>query len=202
MASVKVITGPAVLSYPHIAEPTVMKGDDGKPGKPKYSVSLVFLPGADGSAPDLTSLQKAVQDVAVEAFGSKALAGLKNGSIQSPFRTDGESKGYPAGAIFLNARSDNQPGGAYAHRGTDGKPAPVAVEDLEKVFYPGAIVRASLSVFAYNFNGMKKGVSFGINNVQKLSDGKRLDNRLAAVDEFEATEDLVPADLSDLTQEA
>lgn len=199
MASKKVHTGPAVLSYPHLAEPTVQTDDKGNQGKPKYSVSLVFLPGANGEAPSIADLEAAAVAVAVEAFGPKAEQGLKTGAIASPFRRDGETKGYPEGAIFINARSEQQPGVVYAHRDpATGKPAVVAQEQIEKVFYPGAIVRASLSAFAYNFNGMKKGVSFGINNIQKLSDGKRLDNRLAAADDFEATEELVPANLDDL----
>ncbi len=198
MSSKKVITGPAVLSYPHIAEPTTMNGDNGQPGKPKYSTSLVFLPAEDGTPPNLAELEAAVLAVAEEAFGTKAALMLKNKTIASPFRLDGEAKGYPAGAVFINVRSEQQPGVVYSHRGPDGKPAIVPQDEIETVFYPGAIVRASISAFAYNFNNMKKGVSFGLNNLQKLSDGKRLDNRLAAVDEFEATEDLAPADLSDL----
>lgn len=189
----KLITPEAFLSFPHIAEPTVMT-ENGKPkGEPKYSASLLFAPGTDVSA-----LHAAALEAAEEMFGSKAASLIKSGAIVSPFRTDAAAKGYPEGTVFINVRSTQQPGVVYPHRGADGKPAVVAADDITKVFYPGAKVRASITAFAYNYEGMKKGVSFGLNNLQKLGDGPRLDGRVAAEDEFEATQELAPASLDDV----
>jgi hypothetical protein len=56
-------------------------------------------------------------------------------------------------------------------------------------------VRASLRAFAYDTNG-NKGVSFGLNNIQKLGEGQRLDGRKAATDEFDADLSQAPADIS------
>ena len=62
--------------------------------------------------------------------------------------------------------------------------------------YSGCKVRATLSVFAYEKAG-NRGVSFGLNNVQKLDDGERLDGRLKAEDDFGAIEDK-PAEIDDM----
>ena len=53
-----------------------------------------------------------------------------------------------------------------------------------------------MSVFAYDKAG-NRGISFGLNNVQKLGDGERLDGRLKAEDDFDPIEDK-PAKLDDL----
>ena len=55
---------------------------------------------------------------------------------------------------------------------------------------------ATLNVFAYDKAG-NRGVSFRLNNVQKLDDGERLDGRLKAEDDFEAIDDK-PADINDM----
>lgn len=52
-----------------------------------------------------------------------------------------------------------------------------------------------MTAFAYDMP-TSKGVSFALNNVQKLGDGKRLDGRVAATDDFEALES-EPASMGD-----
>lgn len=193
--SKKIISPECVLSYPHLDEPVAaMNGQ----GEPKYSCTLLFAEGAD-----LAAMQAAVIEAAVDKFGAKAVQMLKTGALKIPFRTDWEAKGYPEGTTFINVRSAQAPGLVYAHRdpGTK-KPAIVPGDKITEVFYAGAHVRASLAAFGYDTSG-NKGVSFGLNNLQKLSDGPRLDGRKAADDDFEATEELAPADLADLeTQQA
>ena len=54
------------------------------------------------------------------------------------------------------------------------KPAKVEPEKIKDVFYAGAIVRAQLSAFPYDTDG-NKGVSFGLNNIQKLAEGEEID---------------------------
>ena len=53
-----------------------------------------------------------------------------------------------------------------------------------------------LRPFTYDTNG-SKGVSFGLQNLQKLRDGERIDGRMRPEDEFEAIESGA-ADLDDL----
>lgn len=186
----KLITPVALLSYPHLDEPQQPK--NGK-GKAKYSVSLIFAPGTD-----ITALQVAVAEAGVDKFGPTAVAKLKSGALKNPLRTDAEAKGYPEGSVFINARSEQQPGAVYLWADPETKkPAMVPAEKLKSVFYPGAKVRVSVTAFGYD--NESKGVSFGLNHIQ-LVDGTtpRIDGRKAAEDEFEADATMQPADLSDI----
>lgn len=187
--STLIVTPKATLSYPHLDQPQKPQ----KPtDKPKYSLALVFPEGSD-----LAAMQAAVLAAAEAKWPGKSAEMFRVGALRSPFRKDAEAKGYPAGSIFVNARSEQQPGMVYLHAGPDKKPAKVAAEDVREVFYPGALVRAQLRAFAYDNSG-NKGVSFALNNVQKLGDGDRLDNRQAAEDAFEADLNATPADISGL----
>ncbi|HVZ42983.1 MAG TPA: ssDNA-binding protein, partial [Ramlibacter sp.] len=66
--------------------------------------------------------------------------------------------------------------------------------------YAGLIVRASVRPYYYPQQG--GGIAFGLGNIQVLRDGPRLDNRLAAEDEFEADANAAAAasnaDLTDI----
>ena len=68
------------------------------------------------------------------------------------------------------------------YAGDDGKPERITHPSQ---IYSGCIVRASLNAFAYDRAG-NRGISLGLNNIQKLADGERLDGRLKAEDDFEA----------------
>lgn len=182
----KVITPEAVISYPYIFTP--QKDDK---GREKYSAALVFLPGTDISA-----LKQAAMSVLIDKFGEKEAANkISKKQVRMPFRDDAEAKGYPEGSIFINVRSEKQPGvvSIYPDPAT-GKPMPIVDPDA---IYPGAFVRASLTAFYYDQEG-NRGVSFGLNNLQKTRDGERLDGRSSAQDEFEADPNAKLADLGDL----
>jgi hypothetical protein len=58
--------------------------------------------------------------------------------------------------------------------------------------YAGARVRAAINAYAFDTQG-NRGVAWGLNNLQKMGDGPRLDNRKSAQDQFEAFDD-APAD--------
>lgn len=184
-----VITPPATLSYPHIAE--AQPGQ--KPGdKAKFSASLIFAPGAD-----LKDLQAAALAAAETKWPGKSEAMFKNQILRSPFRRDAVAKGYPEGSVFVNARSEQQPQCVYRHADETGKAAVIPQDKLASDLYAGCQVRASLRAFAYDSNG-NKGVSFALNNIQKLAEGTRLDGRKAATDEFDADLSQRPADISSM----
>lgn len=193
-----VITPKAILSYPHLHKP-----QDPKPGQdPKYSATLVFVEGTDTTA---------LQQAAIAAASDKFPSGYKlpNGQVitiqqafaenilRSPFRKDALAKGYPSGSIFINVRTTKKPAVVYAQAGANGKPVPMPEEKMKDELYPGAIVRASVAAFYYDRDG-NKGVSFALNNIQKLADGDRLDGRVAAEDEFDADLSQPPADIAGL----
>lgn len=172
--STKLITPKAILSYPHLFEPKSI--DDG--GDLKYSCALVFPPGTDMSA-----MEKAAELAASEKFNEKELALLKKtGKLKMPFRTDTEDKGYLDGSVFFNATSKTQPGMVQPFAGKDGRPAPLTDE---KDLYAGCFVRASVNFYGYDTKG-NKGVAVGLNNLQKMGEGERLDFRKSAQDEFDA----------------
>ena len=94
-------------------------------------------------------------------------------------------------------RTANPPGIVYAHAGPDGKPARMAQEQIKGEMYPGVIVRASVTAFAFDTDG-NKGVSFGLNNLQKVRNGERIDGRVAAENEFDIDLSQEPVDLDKL----
>lgn len=182
----KVITPEAIISYPHIFEPTIppMATD------PVYSCVLVFPKDSD-----ISEMKKVVMDVATEKFGAKTQSLIRDGKIRMPFRTDGiDEKGYPDGSCFMNVKSKERPGVVSIYAGPDGKPTPIT--DSTQV-YSGCKVRASVRAYAYDVSG-NKGVAFALGNIQKLADGQRLDGRKRAEDEFDADLSAKPADLSDV----
>ena len=182
--STRVITPEAIASYPTLDKPEAMNEGEA----PKYSIALVFPKGTD-----LSELKAAALQAAEEKFGKeKAHAMIKAKKLTLPFRTDGEEKGYPEGSVFFNARTQRKPTVVSRVPDADGKPTVISPDAV----YPGAIVRASLSAFGYDVKG-NKGVGFGLNNIQFVRDGERLDGSRNARDEFAADEDAV-ADLSDL----
>ncbi len=200
MAQQKIITQPAILSFPALAKARAMDKEDGTPGEPKYSAMLVFPPGTN-----LAALDKAIEEVAIEAWGAGARAKLASGAIDNSLRGGEQavSKGHAKGTRYLNARSKQQPGFVFAYPDpATGKPQVVPQDQVEATFYPGAKVRASITVFSYESGKMKKGISFGLNNVQLL-DGTtpRLDNRKPAQDEFEVDPNAAPPSLADVDAE-
>lgn len=202
----RVIASVCTLSYPHFD-----KAQAAQEGQvPKFSGAFVFSPEQQNTPEGkltMAALQAAAIAAATDKFGSmwtlpngqviSIADALREGVIASPFRKDALAKGYAEGSVFLNARTAQQPGCVYAHAGPDGKPAMVPQDKIVEVFYAGAQVRPSLTAFGYN-HGVKKGVSFALNNVQKIGEGDRLDNRKKAEDEFPVDLSQTPADLGSL----
>lgn len=213
---VRIVTPECVLSFPHIFEPKVVPGSDD--ATPKYSVSLVFPEGTD-----LKAMKEAALQVATAAFGETAADKIRSGKIRWPFRginepgtddaEDMAAKGYDRygeGTVFVNTSAKLKPGvvSLIPDPQTD-KPAAIvnASGDLRfadgtvsagvRAVYAGVFARVSLTCYAYDVRG-NKGVTFGLNNLQVVKDGERLDGRSDAADEFEADPNAV-ADLSDLT---
>jgi hypothetical protein len=158
--SVRILTPPFLGSYANIHKPR----KDQK-GKEKYSIAMLF-----DKKTNISRLKKAIQEVGVEKFGPKAkfASPLRDGDIEKP-----EDKTY-AGMVFCNARSDRKPGIVDAK----------AVRVFEEGdAYSGCTFRASVSVYAYEMEG-KKGVALGLNNLQVLKKGPRLDSQKSAEDEF------------------
>lgn len=165
-----VITPPGIASYAYVWKPQASMN----PGQePKYSITLLVSKKAD-----LTKLKAAVMAAGVKKFGAAFKDKAKRKKFTLPFRDGDEEReddSVYAGKIFFSAKSSTKP----------------QIVDLERNpitdefdFYSGCRCRLSVYAYGYDVNG-NKGVTFALNNVQKLGDGERLSGRKAAEDEFD-----------------
>lgn len=195
-----ILTPEARLSYPNLLVARAMKNADGTMGKAKFSTALLFMPGKPGKVlPDivnLDALSKAAIACAIAKFGQAQFEALRKAEkFRSPFRKDGELKGYPAGTIYINVSSEIKPGVVAPFPGPDNKPRLLTDDEIREWCYAGARVRAQVKPYAYNNMG-NAGVAFGLQNLQFLGHDDRLDGRTAAVDAFEAVASVDVADFA------
>jgi len=153
----KIVTGKVRLSYPNLFEPFAW-GDE----KPKYS--LMILINKDDQE-TVGKLRQAEADAITQAITTK-WAGKKPQKIDSVIM-DGDQadlEKYPErrNHYYLTARSTTRPSVI------DQNMQPIL--DPSEV-YAGCYVRVSLTSFAYVYAG-KHGVSFALNNLQKMGEGE------------------------------
>lgn len=177
----KIVTPEFRLSFPAVWEPKA--GPDG--GEEKYRIVMLFP-----KTEDIKALKKLAYDAIAEKWGAdkgKWPANLRNldlgkflstsGKDGWPFR-DGDAQsldGY-AGCVSVSATSKQAPGVV------DRKLKPIIDKDE---LYAGCYCRASVTAFAYDKAG-NKGVSFGLQNIQKIRDGESFSGRSRAEDDFDA----------------
>lgn len=165
----RIVTPEARFSYPFLFEAREnMSGD-----KKQFSVQLMWP-----KTQDLSDLRKAAVEAVKEKWGAdkaKWPGILKTQNLAQylsttgqdgwPFR-DGDAMGKPEteGMVVLTVKSneDRRP------KVVDHNVQPV-IDPAD--IYGGCYGRVSIMPFAYDANG-KKGVSFGLGNVQKTKDGE------------------------------
>jgi hypothetical protein len=141
---------------------TAMKNQDGTTSKPKYSIRAAFPPTAK-----LDPLKKEAEAAARDKWGDKIPK-----TLRSPFRLNEELDSPIVGIgddwiiMSFSANEDRRPGLV------DAKLQDI-IDDAD--IYSGAWYRAQVRAFAYDQAG-NKGVSFGLQNVQKLRDDDPLGN--------------------------
>lgn len=180
----KVITPEGILSYPTLFEARTI-GDD---GDEKYSTAIIFTKGNDEVADaDLTEMKEVALRVAQSRWPN-AVEMIRSGKLRWPFREKAEDiaeKGYDEvnGVCFVNANTKQAPQvvGAYIDPAT----SKLVVIDDEARVYAGVVARLSLTAYTYDVKG-NKGVTFGLNNVQIIRDGTRIDGRTSASADFDA----------------
>lgn len=171
------ITPEAVLSYPSLFNPRAFSEGD----TPKYEATFVFPAEAD-----LTQLRQAVLEVGKKKWGDEKFGTmLKAGKVKIPFRSDGEEKGYPEGSVFFAARSENKPGVVSIYPSEHDPSKPALITDEAKV-YPGVIVKGLVSCYAYT--KPQPGITFGLEGLQVIRDGERLDGRVNVQSAFDVDE--------------
>ena len=176
--SMKVITGPDTRwSYANIWEPKSINDNASK-----YSVSLI-IPKSDTKT--LTKIQTAIEatykedETKLEDNG-KSVPTLT--VINPPLRDDDtEHPDYPAyaGRYFVNANATSSPGNMDVNRN------PILTRS--KV-YSGAYGKASITFYAFNSSG-SHGIACGLNNLQKVRDGKPLSGKASVESNFATDED-------------
>ena len=178
----KVLTPVFRASFANVFEARKAPGAD----KAKYSLTALYtddpevLPGCA----TVEQMKKLAVEVALEKFGNtdKTKAAIKAGKIRMPFLTPDEGK-YPDEFVLemrYNCDERFPPQVVDRIKGADGKPIPLTDKDE---FYSGCWAIASVRAFAYDTAG-NKGVTFALNNVMKIRDDERLDNRSSAAQDF------------------
>jgi intein/homing endonuclease len=182
-SATQVTTGKVRFSYAHLTEPHAAQ-----PGQDeKYSVQLL-IPKSDTKTLDKinNAIEAAKQAGKSSKWGGKIPKNLKIILRDGDEEHDTEDEPAYKDTMFMNVSSNNKPGIVGTQRGEDGKLK--AIEDEDEI-YSGMYGRASINFFPYDANG-SKGVSAGLNNVQKTADGERLGGgHTKAEDDFDDWED-------------
>lgn len=200
-------TPEAILSYPHLFEPQAFTDDQGKVSKTQYTACLVFTSEAQ-KTPEFKAMRDAVAALLTDRWGEGLTVGkkkytlaqaLKQGLLTTPFKNNWEEKGYPEGSVYINVTRQEKYGPPQIvsiYPDKDGRPTPITDQAL---VYPGVIVLATVRPYAWDYQGMKRGVSFGMGNFQVRRDGERLDSNRDARDEFDSDPEAA-AQLDKLTE--
>ena len=154
--SKSITTGEVRLSFQKLTQPeTSAKGDL------KYSV-LLLIPKSDTAT--LAALEECYKE-ALEEGKAKKFGGKIPASVTRPWKDgDLDAEQYPemAGHWKLNVATYTKPAMV------DRMKRPLAPEDI----YSGMYARANINLYAYNFDNTKKGITGGLNGIQKLRDGE------------------------------
>lgn len=172
----KVVTGKVRLSYCHLFEPfSSFEGQE-----PKYSV-VILVPKTDKAT---INKIKAAQQAALEIgkstkFGGSIPKNWKNTFRDGDEEADLEKNPEYEGHYFMTISNKTRPGIV------DQSVQPI-IDQTE--VYSGCYARVSMNAFAFSASG-NKGVSFGLNHVQKLADGEPFGSITKAEDDFDAVEE-------------
>jgi hypothetical protein len=186
----KVTTGKVRISFPVLFKARQQRNDAGEPqGDPKFSLLLLIPKENDGGT--LAAMREA-QKVALasfkERFGKNAPRDYD--TIHDCDEED-DLEAYPerAGHYRVNVSSKRAPGVVDVLK----RP----ITDETEV-YSGAYVRVSLDCYPYS-GQQNKGVTFGLNHVQKLEDGEALGGvATSAEDAFDDLDVDLSGDLDDI----
>ena len=174
--SINVTTGPATLSWPHLAELEARNGSS----KPKVSTA-VLVPKSDTAT--IEALRNGFRArgwhapgyhyviEAAEKWGTKVPK-----SLRTPLK-DGDNSDYEeqAGHVTFNCSSIRR----VPIVGTD--LLPLSDDRIAEEVYGGQRARVAVRAFAYEVDG-SKGVSFGLQMVQVLGGGERFGGGAASAE--------------------
>ncbi|QDH83827.1 hypothetical protein [Achromobacter phage ewik_TL4] len=185
MAMVKCVTPVGRVSFPSVFAASSYEGS-----APKFSLMLVFEPEkfTDNEKKLWAQMLKLGDDAAVSKFKKKMDA--LPGNFKKPIR-DGEEKenlaGFGPGKKFITFSSKHRPGivdrnGNPIEPIVDQETGKIDLQASGELFYPGCYARVTMTAYAYDNVG--KGVAFGLQNIQFIANGERLDNKVDAASDF------------------
>lgn len=160
------------VAFPQVAELKVFQ-----PGqKGRYSCVALFTPAefTEKDKAKWAALLAACNKVAVETF-KKPYKELDRSVYKLPFHRGEEKQqyaGFGPGVVFCTMSAYTRKPGLV-----DVTQTPIDAGDL----YPGCFARASVNPFA---NTQWKSISIGMNHIQKLGEGERLDGSTTAEEDF------------------
>jgi len=176
--STRVVTNKVRLSFPHLFEPYSIDGEQ----EAKYSVMLL-IPKSDKAT------LKALRDAEAQAAENGKTSKFKNKAVNAPSiikdgDEDGSADDYPEreGHYYMTVSSNAKIRPGVVDRNVQ------PILDQSEV-YSGTYAKVSVTAFPYTFGANKRGVSFGLNNVQVIGGGESLGGGKRAEEEFEALSD-------------
>lgn len=150
------------VSFPSVFRPNEFDG------KKSFSVTLIFDKNAD-----LSEMEKAIEEAIKKKWPDQ-----RPKNLDLPIR-DGDQKEQREyhGKKYVTFKSNESrpPQVVNADKST--------ITESSGYFYAGCYARVSWNVYAWEKAG-KRGVSFGLGNIQKAKDGDPFDGRTSAEDDF------------------
>lgn len=164
------------VSFPHVFTPQQYEGS----GEPKFSLSAIWEPAkfTAGEKKLWAAIEAALDEEAKKRFKApfnSLPANIKRGLRDGAEKADLE--GYGAGKLFANLTSKMRPGVVNLAGEKIGPE-----HNNAELFYPGVYARSKVSVYSYDNKG--KGIGLGLNNIQFIRSGARLDARQDAAADF------------------
>lgn len=170
-----IISPEGILMFEHLFRPR--SDQKTRDGRPKFTATLCIKPKHQKTAA-FKEMKAAVDSVKAEKWGAQQPKKLK-----LPFLTvddlDKVPDGIEEGDVFIRVTAVNKPKLVDQH-----------VHEIldESDLYAGARVRMSIQAYTWTDDKGGKGVSFGLNNVQKIGDGAHLSGGSRAEDDFDEVE--------------
>lgn len=185
----KLITPPFRAAFVNVAK--ARSAEEG--GVPKFGVTAIWDTKSFGAKDKARwrEIIAAMNEATMAEFGKKVkdLPANFHRGIRSTDEKDNVS-GFNEGDKFANLTSRMRPGIVDINRDEISEDE----GNLDKV-YSGCYMRATVTVYTYTTKS--KGVAIGLQNLQKIKDGPRLDARTNASDDFGDDADLDDSWLED-----
>ena len=169
----KIITGKVRFSYVNIFEPK----EDASGGNPKYGVTLLIPKSDTVTVGKIKEAIAEAREVFCKRNGATALPQKPNHTLHDGdgVRDSGDPYGPECKGCYVITVSTRQ--------------KPVIVDNMRNPItdpgevYSGCYGRAAINFYGYNSNG-KKGISAGLQSIQKLHDGEPLGGARGSADDF------------------